>query len=1005
MAELKNLIVEGDSRLIGDTNAGKITASSIVKSGGTSSQFLKADGSVDSNTYATTSQIPTVNNATLTIQKNGTTVNTFTANASSNVTANITVPTKVSELTNDSGYTTNTGTITGVKMNGSTVASSGVADLGTVITSHQSIKTVNSNSLTGSGNVSVGTVTSVGTGVGLTGGLITSTGTIKAKLKEETLNTADSARSTSTSGGLYSVEADKSGNLAVRVPWTDHTYTVNNGTFAVKGAGTQVSSTSANASSNTSVDIVAGSNVTVTPDATNSKITIAATDTNTWRPLGTGANDACAGNDSRLSNSRPASDVYAWAKASTKPSYTASEVGAQNLFRFGGTSSTTKIKIKINSTASWMLCFTVTLYQGYRATKVMISGYQYGSSYWYQPEARLLGDSDGTETISVYFGYDSTNNLWVGFDGGSYTGVSITDVTNGYTQLDNFDGLFTISNVSSLTTIQTTVTAASRANYANSAGAVAWDNVSSKPSFATVATSGSYNDLSNKPTIPTVNNATLTIQKNGTNVNTFTANASSNVTANITVPTKTSELTNDSGYTTNTGTVTSVKVGTTSYDPSSGVVSLPAYPTSLPASNTTNSYSSTGTVPVSGTAVAAALGTLDGSVSGSAGSGKTLTAFSQTDGKVSATFGNISITKSQVSDFPTLGTAAAKDVAASGNASTTQVVMGNDTRLSDSRNAADVYSWAKASTKPTYTASEVGAATSGHTHTTTLAADTGASTVSLESGSKYKLTAGGTNVVFTTPQDIYWVTYGTTTYDECKTAFDAGKVLVCKMADEYDEDEMLMVGTYKWDGGIFTFSSFNGTGKRLCYVTLDNSNWSTLEYISLEDTSHKVSSITSSNISSTTYYPSNGAITSYVAGAVAGRYQCTKKSSTGNISAVYCANGNIICVPTNSSTLTGTFVMTLDNFYSAFMKSIGGYTSIKGANSAADKVIELSGVMANSTIVKMYSGGTGNCTKYQFSYLSVTGSTGAPSNFTYGASSSGCRIYVANGSDVTITLV
>lgn len=50
--------------------------------------------------------IPTVNNAILTIQKNGTTVKTFTANASDNVTANITVPTKVSELTNDSGYKT-----------------------------------------------------------------------------------------------------------------------------------------------------------------------------------------------------------------------------------------------------------------------------------------------------------------------------------------------------------------------------------------------------------------------------------------------------------------------------------------------------------------------------------------------------------------------------------------------------------------------------------------------------------------------------------------------------------------------------------------------------------------------------------------------------------------------------------------------------------------------------------------------------------------------------------
>lgn len=60
--------------------------------------------------------------------------------------------------------------------------------------------------------------------------------------------------------------------------------------------------------------------------------------------------------------------------------------------------------------------------------------------------------------------------------------------------------------------------------------------------------SGSYNDLTDKPTIPTVNNATLTIQKNGSTVKTFTANASSNVTANITVPTKVSDLTNDSGF-------------------------------------------------------------------------------------------------------------------------------------------------------------------------------------------------------------------------------------------------------------------------------------------------------------------------------------------------------------------------------------------------------------------------------------------------------------------------
>lgn len=69
-----------------------------------------------------------------------------------------------------------------------------------------------------------------------------------------------------------------------------------------------------------------------------------------------------------------------------------------------------------------------------------------------------------------------------------------------------------------------------------------------KPSLSTVATSGSYNDLTDKPTIPTVNNATLTIQKNGATVNTFTANASSNVTANITVPTDTNDLTNGAGF-------------------------------------------------------------------------------------------------------------------------------------------------------------------------------------------------------------------------------------------------------------------------------------------------------------------------------------------------------------------------------------------------------------------------------------------------------------------------
>lgn len=108
-------------------------------------------------------------------------------------------------------------------------------------------------------------------------------------------------------------------------------------------------------------------------------------------------------------------------------------------------------------------------------------------------------------------------------------------------------------------------------------------------SLATVATSGSYNDLSNKPTIPTVNNATLTIQKNGTTVNTFTANASSNVTANITVPTQTSDLTNNSGFLTSSTGVTSVNGA---HGAVTGIQTTSNLVTSVSSSSTNSQYPS-----------------------------------------------------------------------------------------------------------------------------------------------------------------------------------------------------------------------------------------------------------------------------------------------------------------------------------------------------------------------------------------------------------------------------
>lgn len=91
-----------------------------------------------------------------------------------------TIPSAVTESTVSGwGFTKNAGTITGIKMNGASKGTSGVVDLGTVITSHQdisgkqdklvsgtNIKTVNGTSILGSGDISIsggggGTITGV----------------------------------------------------------------------------------------------------------------------------------------------------------------------------------------------------------------------------------------------------------------------------------------------------------------------------------------------------------------------------------------------------------------------------------------------------------------------------------------------------------------------------------------------------------------------------------------------------------------------------------------------------------------------------------------------------------------------------------------------------------------------------------------------------------------------------------------------------------------------------
>lgn len=208
--------------------------------------------------------------------------------------------------------------------------------------------------------------------------------------------------------------------------------------------------------------------------------------------------------------------VPPWAKASSKPTYTASEVGALSLN--GGTinkSKTVKMDASANSDGAnlkWGTVNSKNPYIGYASDQ-----------------------ADGTFVVGSLLGTNYASGLAIGGGSGNllWKGTKVATINDIPDISGKQDKLTAGSNISiSGNTISATVPAAA-------------------------------------------NNGTLTIQRNGTKVATFGANQSTNATANITVPVKVSELTNDSGFTTNKGTVTQVKInGATKSPDSAGLVDL-----------------------------------------------------------------------------------------------------------------------------------------------------------------------------------------------------------------------------------------------------------------------------------------------------------------------------------------------------------------------------------------------------------------------------------------------
>lgn len=209
----------------------------------------------------------------------------------------------------------------------------------------------------------------------------------------------------------------------------------------------------------------------------------------------TSAGSVAWSNVSGKPSSMPASDVYSWAKQPSKPSYTASEVGAapashshSYLPLSGGTMSG---RILRGAGGSWIsarnnaIVFGTTAHSG---AYYPVVGQKTTKGAW------TVGNLGGDERL--VFSYDTDTNVNSGNNSANTTFLPIGG--------------------SSQEIITSATIGSQSVSHANTAGSVAWGNVTGRP------------------TIPSVGNGTVTITQNGTNKGSFTLNQSGNATIALT---------------------------------------------------------------------------------------------------------------------------------------------------------------------------------------------------------------------------------------------------------------------------------------------------------------------------------------------------------------------------------------------------------------------------------------------------------------------------------------
>ena len=418
---------------------------------------------------------PTIGNATLTIQKNGTSLGTFRANATSNSAINISVPTTPSDIDAqpliDASNKLDADLVDDTTSAHKFVSSSDLSTISTALQPNDINKTVSTN-------VAVNSTPSATT--------------VQLDVAKENLKTGATTTSTISLPVASSTDAGVM-NAATYNSITNNTNSINallNGAVAVTGLSASPSQSDITTAWQTETGLTTLINRASVYDVTNDKVWTYYTNDTTWH---------AASNTTQVSVS----------------TFTNSSEGV-----IKGSTATGQVFAESNGTGSVNGWDSLTNDVSTAVSKLstIASGAEVNvQSDWDQ------ADSTADDYIKNKPTIPTVNN------------AKLTIQRNG-TTVKTFTANAS-SNVTANITVPTKTSDLTNDGADNTSTYVEADEL------ATVATSGLYSDLTGTPTIPTVNNATLTIQKNGTTVQTFTANASTNATANIEVPVITMQTT------------------------------------------------------------------------------------------------------------------------------------------------------------------------------------------------------------------------------------------------------------------------------------------------------------------------------------------------------------------------------------------------------------------------------------------------------------------------------